>query len=149
MQMCRLMVRAASMARAATGVHRRRSRSVALLPVERLALLQHHALAPGGWSRGEPSPAMRAMAMSSSRILVSAVPWLLRRGSWLTMSTSCADGVHAVAQHLRGFAARGRHQLVAHDQQAEVVAWQKALHHHLVAVAFCDGGVGGFQLGAW
>ena len=41
-----------------------------------------------------------------------------------------AHGVLAIAQHLGRFAAGCGDQLVAHHQQAEVVAGQKALHHH-------------------
>ena len=91
-QMCRPMVCAASMARAATSGCTSSVTSVALPPVDRLALLRNTTRWPcAGTDPGaSPSAAMRAMAMSSSRILVSAVPWPLpRRGSWFTMSTSC------------------------------------------------------------
>ncbi len=40
-----------------------------------------------------------------------------------------AHGVHAVADHLRRVAPGGGHQLVAHHQQAEVVAGQELLDH--------------------
>ena len=44
-----------------------------------------------------------------------------------------AHGVHAVADHLRRFAAGGGDQLVADHQQAVVVAGQELLDHDLVA----------------
>ena len=90
-QMCRPMVWAASTARAAMSGCTSSVTSVALPPVDRLALLRSTTRWPwaGTDSGVSPSVAMRAMAMSSRRILVSAVPWPEpRRGSWLTMSTS-------------------------------------------------------------
>ncbi|MCY1359470.1 hypothetical protein D9M69_460420 [compost metagenome] len=44
-----------------------------------------------------------------------------------------AHGVHAVAGHLRRVAARGRHQLLADHQQAEVMAGDVALDDHVGA----------------
>jgi hypothetical protein len=57
------------------------------------------------------------VAFATARVLVDLVHQL-------------AHGVLAVAQHLGRFAAGGGHQLVAHHQQAEVVAGQEALDHH-------------------
>ncbi|GAO26579.1 hypothetical protein ALISP_6399 [Alicycliphilus sp. B1] len=74
------------------------------------------------------------MAAAAARVLVHDVHQL-------------ADGVHAVAQHLRRLAPRGGYELVAHHQQAEVVAGQEALDHHLVAVLERRG-VGCLQLRA-
>jgi hypothetical protein len=44
-----------------------------------------------------------------------------------------ADGVHAVADHMRRIAPGGGDQLVADHQQAEIVARHVALDHHVVA----------------
>ena len=57
-----------------------------------------------------------------------------------------AHGVNVVAQHLRRFAPRCGHQLVAHHQQAEIMPWQKAFHHHFAV--FGSGAKGFVQLGA-
>ena len=90
-QICRPMVCAASMARAAISGCTSSVTSVALPPVDRLALLRSTTRWPwaGTLSGVRPSLAMRAMAISSRRTLVNAVPWPEpRRGSWLTMFTS-------------------------------------------------------------
>ena len=90
-QMCRPTQAAASMARAAISGCTSSVTSVALPPVDRLALLRSTTRWPwAGMESGlRPSAAMRPRAMSSRRILVSAVPWPEpRRGSRLTRSTS-------------------------------------------------------------
>ena len=90
-QMSRPTVCAASMARAATSGCTLSVTSVAVPPVDRLALLRRMTRWPGiGTESGVRfCAARRASAMASMRILVSEVPWPSpRRGSLLTSATS-------------------------------------------------------------
>ena len=74
-----------------------------------------------------------AVALAAARVLVD-------------LGHQLAHGVLAVADDQRRIAPGGGHQLVAHHQQAEVVAGQVALDHH-GAVA-CGLGVGDVEMGA-
>jgi hypothetical protein len=90
-QMCRPTICAASTARAATSGCTVSVTSVAVPPVDRLALLRSTTRWPraGTLSGVRPCASSRPMAMSSRRILVSEVAWPSpRRGSRLTVSTS-------------------------------------------------------------
>ena len=90
-QISRPTMRAAVTARAATSGCTSSVTSVALPPVDRLALLRSTTRRPfsGTSSAVRPWICSRATAMSSMRILVSEVAWPSpRRGSLLTMSTS-------------------------------------------------------------
>ena len=91
-QTCRPTVCAAATAQAAMSGCTSSVTSVAVPPVLRLALLRRITRLPltGTASGVRPCRPRRATAMSSKRILVSEVAWPSpRRGSLLTLSTSC------------------------------------------------------------
>ena len=90
-QISRPTIWAAAMARAATSGCTSSVTSVAVPPVERLALLRKMTRVPlaGTEFSSKPCSLRRFLAMSSRRILVSEVAWPSpRRGSALTCSTS-------------------------------------------------------------
>ena len=90
-QMSKPTIWAAAMARSATSGCTSSVTSVAVPPVERLALLRKITRAPlaGTELASKPCSLRRAMAMSSNRILVKDVAWPSpRRGSAFTMSTN-------------------------------------------------------------
>jgi hypothetical protein len=131
-QMCRPTICAAATARAATSGCTSSVTSVAVPPVDRLALLRRMTrwplAAPIGRQvlRGQAGHGDVVEADLGQRGGVASP----RRGS-VDHVHQLAHGVLAVAQHLGRLAAGGGHQLVAHHQQAEVVAGQEALDHHV------------------
>ena len=128
-QMSRPIIRAADTARAAISGWTSSVTSVAEPPVLRLALLRRKISVPGRHGIGvialflqrgqgdvvEADLGQRGgVAVAAQRVGVDLLDQL-------------ADGVAAVAGDLRRIAARGRDQVAAHHQQAEVMAGDVAL----------------------